>query len=1189
MYLKALEMQGFKSFPDKTVLKFDKGMTAVVGPNGSGKSNISDAVMWVLGEQSAKTLRSSKMEDVIFSGTEKRRAMGYAEVTLRLDNADRGLNNDADEVAVTRRYYRSGESEYQINGKAARLKDIHELFMDTGLGRDGYSMVGQGRIETIVSARSQDRREIFEEAAGISHYRYRRTDALRRLDQAEENLVRLRDIAGELESRIEPLRRQSEKAQKYLALAEEHKTLEIGLWLNTLDRSGELLRRQAEKIDVTQSQYAAAEKDLESIIEKTETDSAEVRSLTAQIEDRRSESAALEQKARDAEAESELIRNEIEHNLAVIERIKGDIEQESGTDRNIAERIAEAESEAAALAEEIRDLARRMNEIDAGTAAAEEEEKTLLRALAEKNAKLAVINEDIAKHRVSESSAQTAEREIRTRAGTIEKELDERRAEAAKARADAGKRQEAIDAQREKLRQAENSLNGYAMKSELRVKKAEEARRIVEDIGAQLTGVVSKKNILIETERNMEGYQGSVRAVMRAASAGALRGIKGPVSTLISVDAEYAAAIETALGAAVQHIVTETDDDAKRAVYHLKNNNAGRATFLPISSIKPRSLNEEGLEDCGGYIAVASELVRYDAIYDDVIRGLLGGTVITETLDDAVAIGRKYRQRFKIVSLDGQVVNAGGSITGGSGIRSSGFITRRGEIAALEEKETALREKLDKAKAAASAATAEADKAAAEQEGVRTEIFGLRESIAAEDGLLRVALASAESAESIVNAMQTELELSAVRLEQISGNTDAFEQLIRKLTDEAAVLTAEAEELRGSAEAAAEKRRDLAAGAAALAVESAEKTARLNANTISADELRRRKSGHSDRIDALKREAGELREQISSYEDERSRKTQQAAQLREQRQGVEDAVAEMIRKRDEFETSVSHLRVTEREKSDEKERLSAELVRLEEKRDALERERDNTEKKLFEEYNLTRREAAALEIHIENITEATKELSSIRAKIKALGSVNVGAVDEYKEVSERYIFLSGQLEDSEKSKAELLRLIDELTGEMSKRFALKFKEINDRFGETFTELFGGGKAELLLEDENNALECGIEIKAQPPGKNVKAISLLSGGEKGLCAIALIFAILKVNPSPFCIFDEVEAALDEVNVVRFAEYVNSMTDRTQFILITHRRGSMEASDVMYGVTMQERGVSKLLEMRTSETAKLIGVE
>ena len=1182
-------MQGFKSFPDKTVLKFDKGMTAVVGPNGSGKSNISDAVMWVLGEQSAKSLRSSKMEDVIFSGTEKRRAMGYAEVTLRLDNTDRGLNHDADEVAVTRRYYRSGESEYKINGKTARLRDIHELFMDTGLGRDGYSMVGQGRIETIVSARSQDRREIFEEAAGISHYRYRRTDALRRLDQAEENLVRLRDIAGELESRVEPLRKQSEKAQKYLALAEERKTLEIGLWLNTLERSGELLRRQTEKIDVTQSQYAAAEKELARIIEESEAASAEVRALTAQVEDKRGESAALEQSARDAEAAAELIRNQIRNNLAVIERIRGEIEQESGTDRSIGERIEKAEQEAAALGEELKTLAAKMNDTDAQIEEADAEEKNLLRLLAEKNARLAVINEDIAKHRVSESSAQTAQKEIRTRAGTLEKELADRRAEAEKARAEAEKHRAAIETQKQKLQQMENSLSGYAMKNELRQKKLEDARRTAESISAELTGVVSKKNMLAETERNMDGYQGSVRAVMRAASAGALRGVRGPVSTLISVEREYAAAIETALGAAAQNIVTETDDDAKRAVYHLKNNNAGRATFLPMSSIRPRELNETGFDKCRGFIAVASDLVEYEKEYDDVIRSLLGRTVITETLDDAVLIGRKYSQRFKIVSLDGQVVNAGGAITGGSGVRSSGFITRRGEIAALEEKEAALREKLDKAKAAVSTAAADAEKASAEQEGIRAEIFKTREGITAKDGLLRVALTSAESAESIVDAMQTELDMSAVRLRQISGNTDAYEQLIGKLTEEAAALTGEASALRENAEKAAAQRRALTGEAGTLAVESAEKTALLNANTVSARELKRRKSGHSDRIEALEKESADLQAQITALERETGEKTAAAEALREQRQSVEDAVAGMIRRREEFETSVSQLRVREREKSDEKERLSAESVRLEEKRDALEKERDSTEKKLFEEYNLTRREAAALEIRIENITEASRELSSIRAKIKALGSVNVGAVDEYKEVSERYAFLSGQLEDSEKSKAELLRLIDELTSEMAKRFALKFKEINDRFGETFEHLFGGGKAELVLEDENNALECGIEIKAQPPGKNVKAISLLSGGEKGLCAIALIFAILKVNPSPFCIFDEVEAALDEVNVVRFAEYVNSMTDRTQFILITHRRGSMEASDVMYGVTMQERGVSKLLEMRTSETAKMIGIE
>ncbi|MBR1811077.1 MAG: chromosome segregation protein SMC [Clostridia bacterium] len=1189
MFLKALEMQGFKSFPDKTVLQFDKGMTAVVGPNGSGKSNISDAVNWVLGEQSAKSLRSSKMEDVIFSGTQARRPMGYAEVTLKLDNGDRGLNYDADEVSVTRRYYRSGESEYKINGKAARLRDIHELFMDTGLGRDGYSMVGQGRVESIVSARSQDRREIFEEAAGISHYRYRRNDATRRLDQAEENLVRLRDIAGELESRIEPLRKQSEKAQKYLVLAQQRKDLEIGLWLHTLERSGELLRRQAEKIDITENQYNTAVRELDTIFADSNTAAESVRTLTADVEDARAAAARLEQSARDAEAGADLIQNKIEHNLAVIDRIKNDIAQETGTDQSIADRIRQAQAEAAALEQELQAAGESLAALEAEIADREQQEQAQLLQLAEKNNKLTRLNEDISRHRIAESSAQSAVQEIKSRAETLQKEKQERQAQEQTAAAQAQKHRETIDRQKEQATALENALSGYALRTELRGRKLAEARRTMEETGAVLSSTVSKKHMLQETERNMEGYQGSVRAVMKGAAAGALQGVKGPVSRLIQVPQQYAAAIETALGAAVQNIVTETDNDAKKAVYYLKNANAGRATFLPMSAVKARTLNENGLEDCAGFIDLASSLITYDSAYDGIMKNLLGRTVIAETLDDAVVIARKYNHRFKIVSLDGQVINAGGSITGGSGIRSSGFITRQGEIQRLEEKEAALRETYEKQKAQVASLTAETEKASAEQEGTRAEIFKLKERIAAEDGEMRVALSAADAAEQAVASIDAELAASERRLTQISGNSDAFGQLIRALTEEVAALTAEAAALREKADAAANERRALSENAASLQVKNAERAARRNASLASAEELERRKSGHTDKIEALKAESETLKAENETLAADAQTQRKTAEDYRAQRKTVDASIDDMIRKREEFETAVSSLRVKEREKSDEKERLAAELVRLQEKRESLEHERDNTEKKLFEEYNLTRREAAALGIEIENVAEAGKELSALKAKIKALGSVNVGAVDEYKEVSERYTFLHGQLEDAEKSKAELLRLIGELTDEMAKRFSEKFAEINQKFGETFVQLFGGGKAELVLEDESNALECGIEIKAQPPGKNVRSISLLSGGEKGLCAIALIFAILKVNPSPFCIFDEVEAALDDVNVVKFAEYVNSMTDRTQFILITHRRGSMEASDVMYGVTMQEHGVSKLLEMRTSETAKMIGIE
>ncbi len=1189
MYLKSLEMQGFKSFPDKTVLRFDKGMTAVVGPNGSGKSNISDAVLWVLGEQSVKSLRSSKMEDVIFSGTAARRPMGYAEVTLRLDNRDRAVALDADELAVTRRYYRSGESEYLLNGKAARLKDIHELFMDTGLGRDGYSMVGQGRIESIVSAKSTDRREIFEEAAGISHYRYRRTDALKRLDQAEENLVRLRDIASELESRLGPLEKQSEKAQKYLTLASERKDVEIGVWLYRYDQSASLLRQQAEKADIAQNQYDEAVRQLDDIFARSREGEEKARAITVEIEAIRRAAAQSEQQARDRESEAALLQTRAQHNREVLSRIERETTEEENTDRNLRRNQQTAKDALASLEQEIA-------EVEKNIAAEEQTRDLLLRQtrqvqsqLLEKGSLASSLEKQLAEHRIASTSAASAIREINARLAALRGQEAEKRAQAEKWEKEEADCRRRLEEKQKALADQENAARGSEMKIRLRKEKAEEKEKQARENDAALALLRSRKKMLEETERNMEGYQGSVKAVVREAAAGRLSGILGPVSRLLTTESRYAQAIETALGAAVQNIVTETDNDAKHAMNFLKNTNGGRATFLPLAALKPRLLEEKGLEDCPGFVSVASKIVSFEPRFRPAVEFLLARTVIADTLDHAVPMARKYNHRFKIVTLDGQVINAGGSMTGGSGVRASGFITRRGEIEKYAAREAELTAENNRLNAEAKEKTEEYRRAQAELEGLQAASFRLREEIVRLQSALRVAQSAGESARQSLSEFEKEKTDAAARLAAFDSDTGKTADTIEKLEENAKALAQETEALAQQRRQLQEQEDAKNALLEEMRVALAQKQTERTAKQETVQSYERRKEGHREKMTALLREKEQLLSENEDLAAQKAEKEAAAQKIRQEAEAFASQIQEKVALREGEEKAVTALRETERQKNDEKEKLAAELVRLEEKKNTLLREREETEHKLYEEYNLSIHEAKALGIEISGITEAENRLADLKRRIKALGQVNVGAVDEFREVSERFAFLSGQMEDVERSKAELLRLIRDLTEQMSRRFRERFAEIQRAFSQTFAELFGGGKGELILEDEQNILECGIEIKAQPPGKNVRSISLLSGGEKGLCAIALLFAILKVNPAPFCMFDEVEAALDDVNVARFAEYVRSMTGSTQFILITHRRGSMEAADVMYGVTMQEHGVSKLLELHTSEMAKQLGLE
>ena len=1188
MILKALEMQGFKSFPDKTVLEFNKGITAVVGPNGSGKSNISDAVRWVLGEQSTKTLRGSKMEDVIFSGTDVRKAKGFAEVTLRLDNTDRSLNKDSDEVSVTRRYYRSGDSEYLVNGESARLRDVNELFMDTGLGRDGYSIVGQGKIADMVSPKASERRDMLEEAAGISHFRYRRGDAIKRLAQAEENLVRLRDILSELESRVGPLKAQSEKAQKFIVLAGERKNLEIGIWLNTIDKTGEKMRDQEHKIEIAEASHKEAQDELSKIGEMIDKAADGTRDINIKLEEIRNSASGFEEKLSDIDSQIKVAENSILHNNETIERINRDKAAENETEQNIDAAVSAARECIQKAEEQIADATRQMDELS-------KQEETYRLSSSEFSDRAAALSGEIsalsvrlADCRVTAETANSSIEEIRSRISAIDESMGTRKDDydaLLKRKADAEAELEEIQ---DEIVSVKNAIDGYTLRFENRGKKADSVKLAIDEKQRELHKGQDRVRLLEDLEKNMEGYFGAVKAVMKESGRGALRGIYGPVSQLITVKDKYSAAIETALGAAVQNIVVDNETDAKRAMGFLKEHRAGRATFLPITAIKGRVLSEQGLDDQYGFVSIASDLVSYDNKYSEIIRWLLGRTAVAEDIDSAIAIAKKYSYRFRIVTLDGQVINAGGSMTGGSRVQNAGILSRGNEIERLKGSLASMQKELDGMLSDYKLLSEDASAAKAELEGAEGDLLRAKEENIRREGELKLASDKLTSVSSGVKELLEEKETLEKRIESVSSGAETARSQIDELKETLENKEKELESITGDSKTLQKNREEVASKAAEIRLRIVSLQKDVEANTDEITRLKNRKTGHLDRLSELDGEIREIEEKNDELRALTERLSADEKALKANHGDAQNQINELISQRDELEKQANDLRLHERAKSEERERLSGDIARLEERKIAMRNEYDNLTSKLYDEYQLTRREAAALEIEIDDYSLAAKRLAELKSQIRALGSVNVSAIEEYKEVSERYEFLSGQINDVETSRAELNKMIDDLTGKMAEQFREQFNRINSCFGQTFIELFGGGKAELRLEDERDVLGSDIEIKVQPPGKNVQNINLLSGGEKGLSAIALLFAILKVTPAPFCIFDEVEAALDDVNVSRYAQYVRRMTKNTQFILITHRRGTMEEADVLYGVTMQEKGVSKLLELKTAEMAKKLGL-
>ena len=1188
MILKALEMQGFKSFPDKTVFTFNNGITAVVGPNGSGKSNIADAVRWVLGEQSTKNLRGSKMEDVIFGGTKIRKPLGYAEVTLRLDNKDRSLACDSDEVAVTRRYYRSGESEYRLNAEAVRLRDIHELFMDTGLGRDGYSLVSQGRVADLISSKSNQRREMLEEAAGISHYRYRRSDANRRLEQAEENMVRLRDILAELESRVGPLKTQSEKAQKFLVLAKDKKNLEIGLWLHTIELSKKKLREQEDKLSIATAQYDDAERQLEAIRDEMDSALAAGQDISHRIEQERRNKQSFEEEAAQKEALIAVEKNTIGHNLGTVERLKKDIGEASDTEHSLETQIKEGTAEIERILKEIAAKKAELDKANAELGEVRNENSDYADIIAEVSQKIAELTEKIAQKRIDETTAVSSIEEISARISNIDALLESRAEYINSLETAAEECRKELEKFKTLAAETGNAVSGYNMRVESRRQKAEKLKSEIDAKTLDIHQKTGRIHILEDMEKNMEGYSGSVKAVIRESKGGLLKGIHGTLSQLISVSGEYAAAVETALGNAVQNIVTETENDAKRAINYLKESKAGRATFLPLTSVNSKPFTEKGLEDCFGFVDMADKLLDFDPAYSEIIKSLLGRTAVAQDLDSAISIAKKYSYRFKIVTLDGQVINAGGSMTGGSRGQNAGILNRSNEIDRLNASVDKTRDDLQSLKEEYKRLNEELSAAQAELDGAMAQLKQAEEDIIRKESEFELAQGKLDTANAAIDELKNEKSRSNLRIAALNETKAQALAEIETLTAQMDSLHSQMNDTAASKQELESRREKLAEiqNQINLDILALEKDAQARREAV--EILRRTMAGHEGRVEDLNSEINAILEQNAEIEKKIEELSAQAQRLHADAAGTQALIEQLTQQHSDCDAKDAKLRVEERMKTAEREKISGELARLEERKLTVEKQLDDAVNKLYDEYQLTRREAEEMNIEIEDYQQAQRTLQEIKGKIRALGNVNVGAIEEYREVSQRYEFMSAQLEDIEKSRAELDRLIKELTDKMSEQFREQFRKINSFFGETFVELFGGGKAELVLENQLDVLECNIEIKVQPPGKNVQNIDLLSGGEKGLSAIALLFAILKVSPSPFCIFDEVEAALDDVNVTRYAKYVRRMTKNTQFILITHRRGTMEEADVLYGITMQEEGVSKLLELKTAEMAKKLGI-
>ena len=1184
MVLKSLILQGFKSFPDRTEIKFLGGMTAIVGPNGSGKSNISDAIRWVLGEQSSRSLRGAKMEDVIFGGTAKRGPVGFAEVSLILDNSAGIFRSPFAEIMVTRRYYRSGESEYSLGKKHCRLRDIRELFMDTGLGLDGYSSIGQGRIDEILSLRSEDRRGVFEEAAGITKFRARKEEAERRLAATEDNLTRIRDLYDELGRQLEPLEKQAKKTEKFLVLRDELRVLEVSLWLEQLERlkseaekrsrDAEVCRRQLENAKSEQERrYQQAEQltaDLHGIDRETEALRTSLREAESREAGQASRIAVLRANLENCRANLERVHRENEERAKQAEKLA---EQFSAQQTRIAElerssaearerlaaqedRLAqhrEAEGAAAAALEraeqaravaqnEQHTLALERTAAQTGLAGMDGQQDDLHRALENAGDRLKAVQEEQSAFESRVSAGQTALRQAQTQAGEADAALRQAKTDA--------------DALGTALRQAESAL----------------------------TDARNRAAMLRDMQRDYDGFARSVRSVMQQAGRGRLSGVHGPVSALLSTENRFVTAIDTALGASASSIVVGSAEDGRACIEYLRRTDGGRATFLPLDTIRPSTLRESGLDRERGCCGTADTLVQFDETYGAVVRSLLARTVVCENMDAALALARSRGHRFRIVTLDGQIIQPGGAMTGGSASRGTGALARAGRLRAAEEQAE---------RCEAARKTAEQRFRAAEKQlhacetACETQNAALRRQAEAQAALAaactqhRALLGSAQARQEELMQQQRSMEAEKQRSAEVLASFDAREaQAGMQLRDAETRVQTCRDALARLRTEAAEQEAQLAGQRTALTRTEVE----LSGEKRALEQMRALRcetdAGLSSAADSIKRyecECERMQDELAEEKAAHERSETLARTLREQ-------LEQTGKRREQVEERRTAVRRDAQDAGEQILGMEREASRLENRAGQLKAEEAQLLGRMWESYELTPTPAAALAQPLDDPAAARERAHELRGEIRALGSVNPDAVEEYRRVRERYAFMGGQKDDLERAQRELYRVIDRLTVNMKEIFASEFARLNVLFGQTFREIFGGGHAELALADTSDILSCGIDIRVSPPGKAVKTITLLSGGEKAFVAITLYFAILKLRPAPFCVLDEIEAALDDVNVQRYAKYIRKLTDFTQFIVITHRRGTMEEADMLYGVTMQEQGVSKLLMLNLAEAEK-----
>lgn len=1183
MLLKSLELQGFKSFPDKTKIEFGKGLTAVVGPNGSGKSNLSDAMRWVMGEQSTKTLRGSKMEDVIFTGTQQRKSQGFAQVSLTIDNSDRSLAVDSDEVIITRRLNRNGDSEYKINHASVRLKDINELLMDTGLGRDGYALVGQGRIAEIIQSKSDQRREIFEEAAGISKFRYRKNEAVHKLEASEENLLRLQDILSELEQRVEPLKKQSEKAKAFLQLSQEKRQLEVALWNLSLDQTSQKLKEQEDKILACQVEHEDLQQSSQALEEKINQSYEEMQRCLSRAEDCRQEKEELEQQNSALLSQEAVGKNNLEHFDQETARLSQQLEDfkrnQQQTGRLLQERQRQRENLEAALEEtnaKLEAAQGQLAELAKQDQGADQQSAQLSKRI---NELLLLENED--KLTVIQLTGQTEEDANSYQNNQIM--LSQMKDNAQGTQRELKQAQELAQLLTQRMETLENQKAGYRFKLEGRQKKLEQEQAQAEELLTQAGQLRQKAKLLRDLEDNLEGFAYSVKAVMKQSKNGRLEGIHGTVARLLQVPEEYALAIETALGGSMQHIVVENENAAKSAIRFLKQQNAGRATFLPLTSVKGRELTGYDLTDQEGYVDLASHLVKADAQYQGIVDSLLGRIVVAEDLDCAAAMGRQFGYRFKIVTLDGQVVNAGGSFSGGSKSRSAGLLSRAGEITQLQQQAEALAQRSQQQSQDTKKLEQEVNTLKAQLGALESEQITVKEDrIRCEGEQKRLEALEAEYSRR-VQEMEQELEGFLQRLQEKNQKIANLRRRQGETQRELEQAQQTLQSLRGQGDLLRKQREEVNASIQQLQLSQLAQQKDVDSLLETMEQL----MGQSRESEQLQQQLARQIQQLGQQRTQQQQQIQQCAKQRETnrltQQKLEEQVQRILQQRTQLEQAATGLREEEKQYSRRREEVSRRLAQLEERRDTLQKEYDEVIRKLWEEYELTRSQARQEAQQPDDPAKAKTRLAAVKGEIRSLGSVNLSAIEEYEEVSQRYEFMSRQLADVEQSRKELEDLIKQLTRKMEELFAQSFEEINQNFQKIFVDLFGGGHGELKLTDPEDLLGSGIEIIVQPPGKVIRHLSALSGGEQSFVAIAIYFAILKVRPAPFCILDEIEAALDDVNVARYAEYLRLMSDKTQFIAITHRRGTMEEADVLYGVTMQEKGVSKLLKLDVSEVA------